>query len=289
MWVRWLGVLWLWSLGSAAWADVAIRRVVFERTVAGDFGWYAPKKQVSRVLFVVHGSLVRGQRSAVLARRFLLRWRRFARRHGLLLVAPAYDRLRYQSYGGYRGLFGRDIGADVFLDRIMGHLRKKFPDLSDKFYLYGHSAGGQFVVRYAVRHPHRLLGAVASAPGRYAFPTKKAAWPYGMGRLRRRIRYRRSGVERWVDIQPDTRGWLQATQIPLTVVVGSLDQERQPRRPAHEGWDRIETARRWLRAMDALAQSQGSQSRLRWVLVPEVGHSSKRLTKAAQRAFRMGQ
>jgi pimeloyl-ACP methyl ester carboxylesterase len=80
--------------------------------------------------------------------------------------------------GGYRALAGKEIGADELVDGIVGQYRAQLGG-EERFYLYGHSAGGQFAGRYAVRHPDHLKALVLSAPGRYAFPDPQAPWPYG--------------------------------------------------------------------------------------------------------------
>ena len=55
------------------------------------------------------------------------------------------------------------------------------PTQDGKFMLYGHSAGGQFVSRYVVKHPDRIIAAVISAAGSFA---GRPGGPLRAGRVR---------------------------------------------------------------------------------------------------------
>jgi pimeloyl-ACP methyl ester carboxylesterase len=220
-----------------------------------------------------------------LAETFLQRWVRFADDHGLVAVAPLFDH-NFGSWvsepgivlGGYRGLAGKEIGADEFVERIVDQYRGRAGDV-ERFYLYGHSAGGQFAGRYAVRHPDRLKALVLSAPGRYAFPDPQAPWPYGQ----KEVTVRASAQEASRVIRPDPDGWRKAAALPITVVVGTADIEPQPPRIAHVGTTRVDYARQWVEAMTRIAPE--GKSRIRLVTVPRIGHSSAGLTPACQRAL----
>jgi len=220
-----------------------------------------------------------------LAETFLQRWVRFADDHGLVAVAPLFDH-NFGSWvsepgivlGGYRGLAGKEIGADEFVERLVDQYRGRAGDV-ERFYLYGHSAGGQFAGRYAVRHPDRLKALVLSAPGRYAFPDPQAPWPYGQ----KEVTVRASAQEASRVIRPDPDGWRKAAALPITVVVGTADIEPQPPRIAHVGTTRVDYARQWVEAMTRIAPE--GKSRIRLVTVPRIGHSSAGLTPACQRAL----
>ncbi len=249
-------------------------------TFYGDYYQYHPNRYGadSRILVIVHGSLDKGKPAADLAEKFIKRWIDAAEKENLILIAPAFDRRNYQSYGGYRGLFGRDIGADEFVNLIVDQYHTLFSKGEVTFYLYGHSAGGQFAIRYCVRHPERVEKAVISAPGRYAFPDSTAPWPYGMGPLNRKIKYKNPSESKFVDIQPDPSGWEMAARTPITILVGSNDLEEQPPRPGHRGRTRIDLARNWANDMNRLAEENGEIGNVKVKIVDGAGHSSKRLT-----------
>jgi pimeloyl-ACP methyl ester carboxylesterase len=51
----------------------------------------------------------------------------------------------------------------------------------DRFLLFGFSAGGQFVHRFAYLHPDRLAALSVGAPGRITRPDPSVPWPDGLG------------------------------------------------------------------------------------------------------------
>ncbi len=250
---------------------------------SGRFWEYAPPGAAARgpVLVIAHGMLGRGQRAVPLARRFLERWVPLARRHGVVLVAPAFDQAGFGGRagpgGGYRGLFGREMGADVFVERAVADVARRRGARGDRFLLYGHSAGGQFASRYLVRHPDRLLAVVLSAPGKFPFPDPAAPWPNGLGRLRRNMRWPGRSPSR-VDISPDPATWARAASLPVTVVVGSRDTRPQNSPPGQQGSNRLERARAWVAEMNRFARGRQGKGRLRLEVVRGVGHSSAGLT-----------
>ena len=73
-----------------------------------------------------------------------------------------------------------------------------------------------------------------SAPGRYAFPDEDARWPYGLGRVERKLRWSKPDTVRSVRVEPDVQTWMRAMTKPIFVIVGSEDLEPQPVRPGHE-------------------------------------------------------
>jgi len=255
----------------------------------GDYASYLPKSEPRDILVIVHGTLGKGEAALDVAERFIKRWVEVAERRRLLLIAPAFDQENFGGYagpgGGYRGLFGRRIGADEFVNTIVDVAREQYPTLPSKFFLYGHSAGGQFVSRYVVKHPDRIKAAVISAAGTFAFPDPTVPWTNGMGRLRRRMRW--SDDETWqpIDINPDPEGWVKAARLPITVVVGAEDAEKIKPLPGNPGRTHVERGRLWVQAMNELARQHGHAGKVRFVAVAGVGHDSARLTPRCKKAF----
>ena len=258
-------------------------------TEHGDYLRYIPESfdGSPRVLMVAHGTVkATGPPALYWADAFIQRWRDFAEQHRVIVIAPAFDMHRYQSSGGYRGLFGRDIGADEFATRAVDRLRGIIPNFDGKFYLYGHSAGGQFAVHYAVRHPERLHQVVLSAPGRYPFPDRAVPWPYGAGPMEYDFRYFHPNETRREVIEPDFEGWIHATKLPITIVVGSEDTGQQPERPGQEGDTRLEIARNWVKDMNQLARKSGHKPQVKLRVVNGFGHGSTALTPTCQRVLK---
>jgi pimeloyl-ACP methyl ester carboxylesterase len=278
-------------LAAAPAGTIENGHIILEHTQHGVFYQYLPRSnpRPKQLLAIIHGTPRNGQSARELAREFIGRWLSHAEREGLILVAPVFDTESFGLYdnppGGYRGLYGRDIGADEFLDEIIERFRGRLAEWDGRFLLYGHSAGGQFANRYLVRHPERLKKVVLSAPGRYAFPDPDAPWPYGMGKTQQLIGWDEGKTLRIESISPDPRGWLKATAVDVTIVVGEQDTQRHPPRPAHPGHTRISFALGWAEAMNRLAQSEGGEGRIHVQVVPGVGHDSAMLTPYCARAL----
>ncbi len=274
--------------GLAQNAD-ATGRVVRKSLKYGDYVQYTPRSGPQSTLVTVHGSLGKGEAAVDVAERFIKRWTDVAERRRVLLLAPAFDQENFGGRagpgGGYRGLFGCHVGADQFVNRIVAAARERLPSLPVKFYLYGHSAGGQFVSRYVVKHPDRIKAAVISAAGTFAFPDPKVPWTNGMAPLRRRMRWRDDDPWQQIDIKPDPDGWLEAAALPITVVVGARDTGEIKPLPGNPGRSHVERARAWVQAMNALAQRHEKVGRVRLVVVENVGHDSAALTAHCKKAL----
>lgn len=265
-------------------AATAFGGVSRKQTAHGDYLLYTPNDPPRDILVLAHGS--RGEKTALdVARTYIDRWTEYAEKYDLLVVVPAFDQERFdKAYGGYRGLFGRDIGADEFVLGIVDKHSGTIKGHDGRFLLYGHSAGGQFVCRFVVRHADRVRAAVLCAPGRFAFPTPDAAWPYGMGPFDRTLDWG-GGVRNRERVTPDPDGWLDAAELPVAVVVGQRDTDQQPERPGHDARTRVGLARQWVREMRDFATEHERDSRTRLVIARGIGHDSRRLTPVCQRAF----
>lgn len=258
----------------------------------GSYVRYIPEGTLRGLLVIVHGSISQDGSALNAAQTFAERWTVFADRNRFAVIAPAFDDENFGGHagpgGGYRGLFGRRVGADVFVNAIVDQTRQALPTLPETFMLYGHSAGGQFVSRYLVTHPQRVRAAVISAAGTFAFPDPDVTWTNGMRTLTRRIRW--SDDEAWkeIEITPDPHGWMKAAQIPIAVVVGSRDTAEIKAIPGNPGRSHVERARAWVDAMQKHAADEGHASRVVFVQVADVGHNSAQLTPRCQQALLEG-
>ena len=268
-------------------------QVVTKKVRYGEYVRYLPKREAVGVLVVVHGQPAGDDIQDIrgLAERFCKRWVAFGESHRLIVLAPVFDAENFDSVvgnngGGYRGLFGRQVGADAYVNGIVDLCKPLVAKPWDgRFLLYGHSAGAQFAVRYSVRHPDRLRAAVISAAGWYAMPDPSARWPSGMAPWLTTFRWGPSQEPQPINVKPDPNGWLKAATLPLTVVVGAADIEPQKPRPGHAGTTRVEHARQWVDSMNRLAERRRKKGGVRLVVVEGVGHDSAKLTPAAEEAL----
>ena len=261
--------------------------VTFESSWGGDYYQYIPTNKPKNIMVIAHGMLSNTENASDVAKQYITRWIPYADEYGLLLIAPVFDTARFGNlgggYGGYRNLFGKNISADQFVNNIVDRSSNYTSSRSNSFYLYGHSAGGQFVNRYIVTHPDRIIRAVISAAGRYSYPTKSSKWPYGAGDLSKTIAWK-DGTQQSVYVSKLLKNYAVASK-KVSIVIGSTDIKPQPKRPAHVGNNRIEFAHSWARAMNENAKKFGIKGNVNVDIIPNVGHSSSKLTPYSAQAL----
>lgn len=268
-----------------------VGEIVLKSNRYGSYHQYVPwsAQPPKDLVVVVHGSVDREGSAINASRIFIERWTGAAEKHQAIILAPAFDQKNFGGHagpgGGYRGLWGRHIGADGFVDRIVSTYTAVYPQLNGRFRLYGHSAGGQFVSRYVVRHPHRIRSAVICAAGTFAFPNSEVKWTNGMATLTRRMRWSNDEPWKQIRVEPDSAGWRAAAALPIAVVVGARDTKPSKTISGHPDGGHVTRARAWVRAMRTLAQENGFSPGVRIHVVPGVGHNSQELTTASIRTL----
>jgi pimeloyl-ACP methyl ester carboxylesterase len=260
----------------------------------GTFYAYVPTTAPEKpdILVLVHGTPPKDGTAEANAQFHAMNWIDFAEEQGHILIAPAFNQQDFSSrrgdhaLSGYRGLFGREISADEWVLRLAKAHQKAFGSANEQFYLYGHSAGGQFVGRFLVVHPESVKRAVITSAATYPQPNAEVAWPFGMGELHTNIEWDSDTVKH-VDIVPDRQKWLAATQIPLTVIVGLNDTGELPSDliPGHKGKNRFIIAGNWIQDMAALAKANGLESHFKLEIIPGQGHSMSGLIPYSQGAL----
>lgn len=262
--------------------------------VFGTFYTYVPTTapEYPEILLLVHGTPPEDETAEADAEYYITNWIDFSQKYGYVLIAPAFNQEDFSSrrgdhaLSGYRGLFGREIGADEWVLRLVKAYQQAFGMADEEFYLYGHSAGGQFAARFLVTHPETVKKAVITSAATYPQPTIEVAWPFGMGELHTDIEWDTATVKH-VDIVPDKQKWLAASQVPLTVIVGLNDTAELPSAliPGQKGKNRYVIARNWVQDMAAFAEVNGLESRFNLEIIPGQGHSMSGLISYSQGAL----
>ena len=241
-----------------------------------------------KIVVVNHGMFSDEETAVESAENTLKKWIRFANKTKAIIIAPVFDNYHYAvtkrgaGKGGYRGLFGRDVGADVFLHEIIQEYTLANRQYDGRFYLSGHSAGAQFANRYLVRHPERIIAAAFSAPAWFAQPSTEHKWPYGMGRRTFTAKWPGMPQKKHIDIQPDPKGWLLAAQKPVAVIVGELDLKPIRHVPGIGGDTHVDRANYWVKAMDQYASQFDQNSQIKIKIIPKVGHNYGKLARECQ-------
>ena len=196
-----------------------------------------------------------------------------AERFGALVVAPLFDKerfplARYQR-GGLVGADGKVQPAEkwtyAFIPRIVARVRdlEGKPDLP--YYLIGHSAGGQFLVRLAAFLPGAAERIIAANAGSHLFPAREADFGYGFGGLPTEL----SGDD-------VIRRYLAA---PLTLYQGTgdtvADSSMDSSPPAmRQGPNRLARGRAAFATAQALAKARGWEFNWRIVETEGIGHDA---------------
>lgn len=137
-----------------------------------------------RMIFVFHGTLRN-------ADEYRDHSKAMAERFGALVVAPKFDSQRFPSRRYHRGGILREDGTAApkdewtyaFIPDIAKEVRRMENRPKLPYWLIGHSAGGQFLVRLAGFYNPGAERIVAANPGSDLFPTRDMPFGYGFGKL----------------------------------------------------------------------------------------------------------
>ena len=259
-----------------------------ESVAHGKYYRYFPPnvKPTSPVLIVVHGSLAADDSGEEAALAFLKTWLGFANQTGTALISPAFSDRDYGSgpacpHGwGYRGLYGRHVGADDFLHEILDQLKGVNEKFDGKVFLFGHSAGAQFVSHYVVMHPERVNAAVISAPAWLPFPTMDDNWPRGLKPRKSVRRWPGESEDQTIEMIPDPTKFLEAAQLPLLATSGALDLEPIRHSPSQGGDTHVARVQSWAKAMNEFAAEKGKTGTVRCNIVQNVGHDFVHMSRS---------
>jgi hypothetical protein len=155
--------------------------------------------------------------------------------------------------------------------RLFQALRDQGITTTQRYGLFGHSAGGQYVHRMlSFGYRDRVAVAVSANAGTYAMPDLAIDWPWGLGAT---------------EVTPDDLRTLLA--FPLTIMTGTADTKTTGRffpkgpKSMKQGPTRHARAHSYLRTGQAAAAALGVP--LAWTVidVPDVGHDGRRMSDAA--------
>ena len=230
------------------------------------FTYKPPTYTDGPLLVVFHGV----QRNAEDYRNFAIT---MAERFGALVVTPHFDEPRFPSAryqrGGLLAADGRAQPAEqwtyAIVPKIVAHIRSLEEKPALKYYLIGHSAGGQFLVRMAAFLPGEAERIVAANAGSHLFPTREQNFGYGFG-----------GLPAELSNDDVLRRYLAAR---LTLFQGTgdvlpsnnFDQSPEGMR---QGSHRLERGRTAFEFAQNLARQRGWTFNWRKVETPDIGHKA---------------
>jgi len=190
----------------------------------------------------------------------------YAERYGFVVIAPLFCRKNFPAYQRL-GVSHQNVPylSDIALNDLITEIGYRTGALTNKIYLFGFSAGGQFAHRYAMAYPDKVHAVVTGAAGWYTFPDIKTAFPRGL---------RQRPGQRQLSFNLE-----QFLKIPMATFVGEHDNQSDAafNRSSHldlqQGISRIERADRWIQAMNIAAKSYGLDTQYKNHIMKSCGHS----------------
>ncbi|HEY1109795.1 MAG TPA: hypothetical protein VGE76_14200, partial [Opitutaceae bacterium] len=228
------------------------------------FTYKPPTYKGGPLVVVCHGV----QRNAEDYRNFAIT---MAERFGAIIVAPLFDTARFPSARYQRGgLVGKDGKAQApeqwtyaIIPKVVAHVRGLEGRADLPYYLIGHSAGGQFLVRMAAFLPEGPVRIVAVNAGSQLLPTREQAFGYGFG-----------GLPPELSNDEVLKRYLAA---PLTLYQGTGDVLKsstldQSEAAMKQGPHRLARGRAVFDYAQKLAKERGWAFNWRKVETPDIGH-----------------
>jgi len=224
-------------------------------------------KNPLKLLVLIHGYSARKNnesgRKAVVD--LVRKWIEKADENNWLIMAPHFDEERFRR--GYQRLNFKALRSDIRLNAIIDELGSHIPGLNIySFFLFGFSAGGQYVHRYVAMNPGQATAAVASASGWYMWPDKSLAYPLGI-----------NTGENPGGSKIDLKNYCSQK---LLILVGGNDRRQGAFRNHYrsfnlnemQGHSRFERAENWIRAIHEWAWENRQVCLVRLEMIPEGKH-----------------
>ncbi len=208
-------------------------------------------------------------------------WSAHAERLGALLLAPKFSQAAFPGPRAYevgnmrtmdrRSFLPRQRWSYGLVERLFDHVKAMTDSQRKGYWLYGHSAGGQFVHRLALFQENaRFEVAIAANAGAYTLARPGERFPYGLDRI--------PDLED-VQVQGFTR--------QLVVMVGENDTNTANAMLLRSEEAMRQGPHRHARGLyffeDGRTEAKRMMLPFRWrlVSVPDVGHSNRGMARAA--------
>ena len=238
-------------------------------------------------------------------------WVEASEKHRILIISPSYPEKEY-NYGEYhlggivkdldlskgvsfrRGTnqvyldedvmkfhFDANKGSWIFndFDRIFKLVKKATKLKQRKYDIFGHSAGGQILHRFALFYPKSKADKIlASNAGSYTVPDYKTNFPFGIKNV---------GINQ--------KRLNKSFRKKLILFLGELDNDSETRgrilrsnTADQQGSNRLERGKNFYTFSRELASNLGLRFDWKLEVIPNVGHDQERIAKAAS-AYLYGQ
>ncbi len=234
----------------------------------------------SPILIVLHGN----NRTARNYRNYFVEP---ALQHSVLVLVPKFSRVNYPGSRHFNLGYLQDRGGNFtpkslwafpVIDRVFKKAKRFFRFKSGQYFLFGHSAGAQFVHRLLIFYPSPLLkAAVAANAGWYTFLSRSAFFPYGLK-----------------NAPVDDANLKQTFKKNFIVFLGRGDNDpehhslRNTPEAKRQGPHRLARGREFFNQAEKMAKNFGIPLHWKHEELADVGHSAKYMAgPAAKLMFRL--
>ena len=228
------------------------------------------------LIFVMHGN----SRSVINNCGY---WNESARNFKFIVICPEFNETDFPGSANYQNgmMFTGGQFADSskwtynLIEEIFSYLKENNVTTYEKYGIYGFSAGGQFVHRYALyTDPKRASFIIAGGSGWYTLPNYSENYPYGLSN------------------SPFIEANLNKKfQLPLVVMIGENDTNpndsdlRKTVQAMRQGNHRYDRAKNFYQIATNKANELGVSFDWTFTTVPGVGHSSESIAPVAAELF----
>ena len=231
--------------------------------------YITPKKidKDTELLFVMHGN----DRNA---KDYISAWIPYIKNKNIIVVAPRFDKRNYRYFfllesANSSGVINNNSNDYInsSISSFYNFFKSKFSLNTNKYMMFGHSAGAQFTHRYMLlSNDKRISNAVVANAGWYTF-LNGADFPYGINNSP-------------IDITPSDIRWFMSNRSSLLIGGNdiSLNDVNSSRGAINQGRTRLDRANNYFNVMIDIADKENIPLRWTYKVVDRVGHDYKKMT-----------
>jgi poly(3-hydroxybutyrate) depolymerase len=228
----------------------------------------------AKIVIVMHGA----SRDAT---RYFSDWKTLGEEHNLVVVVPEFTKKNFNRSARYNMGFVLDPASGKqreeaqwtfsAIEPLFDEVVQRIGGEQQRYTIYGHSAGSQFVHRFMYFKPDaRVDNYIAANAGWYTLPVEDFAFPYGL---------RSSGI--------DTAEVPRILAQPLTLLLGRDDDDpespklRKTREANQQGPHRLARGLTMYRVAKARAEELGVPFNWKLIVVKDADHDNAKMAPVA--------
>lgn len=234
--------------------------------------YITPKKidKDTQLLFVIHGN----SRNA---EDYITAWIPYIKNKNIIVVAPQFNKNSFRYFFLLESATSSgkiNNNSDDYINKsissFFNFFQSKFSLSTNKYKMFGHSAGAQFTHRYMLlSNDKRISSAVIANAGWYTF-LNGASFPYGI-------------QESPIDITGKHIRWFMSNR--TTLLIGdndvNLDDVNSSAGAKNQGKTRVDRAKNYFNALIRLADKENIPFRWRYEVINGVDHDYLKMTPVA--------